>query len=68
MARRGRGILLLALALAAVGLVWIGQGLGIIRGSGFMTNDVRWAAVGVVLLAVGAVLAGVVLVKSRDSS
>ena len=36
-----------------VGAVWIGQGLGLIRGQGFMDDDVRWAVIGAVLLVVG---------------
>jgi predicted membrane protein len=55
---------LIAGVLIVVGLVWIGQGLGIIRGSGFMTDDVTWAIVGAVLLAVGVVVAATV-VRSR---
>ncbi len=39
--------------LVAVGLVWIGQGLGLLRGSSFMVGDVRWALAGVVLIVVG---------------
>jgi hypothetical protein len=39
-------------ALGLVGLVWIGQGTGFIRGQGFMTDDLRWAAIGVVLVVV----------------
>ncbi len=39
--------------LVAVGLVWIGQGLGLLRGSSFMVSDVRWALLGVVLIVVG---------------
>jgi ABC-type nickel/cobalt efflux system permease component RcnA len=54
--RRHRGMILLALALAAVGLVWIGQGLGILRGSSFMTDDVRWAMAGAGLVVLGAVV------------
>ena len=34
---------LIAGVLILVGLVWIGQGTGIIRGSGFMTDDLKWA-------------------------
>lgn len=49
--------LIVALALVAVGLVWVGQGLGILRGSSFMIDDVRWAIVGAVLVVVGVVLA-----------
>lgn len=38
---------------ALLGLVWIGQGLGYVKGS-FMTGDPKWAVVGVVLVLVGA--------------
>ena len=43
-------------ALGLVGLVWIGQGTGLIRGQGFMTDDVRWAAIGAALVIVAVVL------------
>ena len=52
-----RGRLILALALLAVGLVWIGQGLGWLRGSSFMVDDRRWAAIGAVLVVVGIAVA-----------
>lgn len=52
-----RGRVLVALALAAVGLVWIGQGLGVLQGSGFMVGDARWALAGAVLVVAGAVVA-----------
>lgn len=52
-----RGRVLVAMALVAVGLVWIGQGLGLLRSSSFMTDDVRWAAIGLVLVVVGAAIA-----------
>jgi hypothetical protein len=42
--------------LALVGLVWIGQGLGILRGSSFMVDDIRWAIAGVVMVVAGATL------------
>jgi len=61
-------MLVVALLLAAVGLVWIGQGLGILRGSSFMVDDVRWAIAGVVLVAAGAVLGATTVVRSRGSS
>ena len=47
---------IIAAALVAIGLVWIGQGLGLLGRSGFMDNDVRWAMAGAVLLAGGVVL------------
>jgi hypothetical protein len=52
-----RGRSLLAALLVVVGLVWIGQGLGWLRGSSFMVNDPRWAAVGAVTVVAGAVFA-----------
>jgi uncharacterized Tic20 family protein len=48
---------IIAAVLALIGIVWIGQGTGVIRGAGFMTDDIRWAVVGVVLLVAGLVVA-----------
>jgi hypothetical protein len=47
--------LVIALVLALVGGVWLGQGLGFVPGS-FMTGDPFWAAVGAVLLVVAALV------------
>ena len=47
--------LLIAAVLALVGGIWIGQGVGLVPGS-FMTNDIRWAIAGVVLIAVAGAL------------
>ena len=47
---------IVAAVLVLIGLVWIGQGSGVIRGSGFMTDDIRWALIGAVLVAVGVVI------------
>ena len=58
---------LIAGALILVGLVWIGQGTGIIRGSGFMTDDLKWAAVGAILLVIGIVVA-VTAVRNRPAA
>ena len=58
---------LIAGVLILVGLVWIGQGTGIIRGSGFMTDDLKWAVVGAVLLVVGIVVA-VTAVRNRPAA
>ena len=48
--------IVLAIVVAIAGLVWLGQGVGVIGGS-FMTGDPFWAAVGAVLvvLAIGIV-------------
>ena len=51
-----RSRLIAGILLALVGAVWIGQGLGLLRGSSFMVDDVRWAVIGSVLLAVGVLL------------
>jgi len=45
-----------ALVLIATGLVWVGQGTGLIRGGSFMTGDPFWAWLGG-----AAVVAGVVI-------
>jgi hypothetical protein len=47
--------LLLGLLLVLVGLVWIGQGIGLIGGS-FMSTDVTWAVIGALTLGMGMVL------------
>jgi hypothetical protein len=46
--------------LAAVGLVWLGQGIGLIGGS-FMSGEPLWAIIGAVML----VGAGVLTVAAR---
>ena len=53
-------------ALGFVGLIWIGQGTGLIRGSGFMTDDLRWAAIGV-LLVIAAVVFGIIERRRRPN-
>jgi hypothetical protein len=39
--------------LALGGLVWILQGIGVLPGS-FMSNDAKWAVIGVVTVLIGA--------------
>jgi hypothetical protein len=52
-----RGRLILGILLALVGLVWIGQGTGILSaGGGFMVGDIRWALIGAILVAIGIVI------------
>ena len=51
-----RGRLIAGVLLSLVGLVWIGQGLGLLRGSSFMVDDMRWAVAGAVAVVIGAVL------------
>ncbi|HLY14633.1 MAG TPA: hypothetical protein VKR24_09795 [Candidatus Limnocylindrales bacterium] len=57
--RRSR--LAMAIILALVGLVWIGQGTALIKGSSAMTGSSFWAVIGAVLIA----LAVVVLFRER---
>ena len=52
-----RGRLITAAALVVVGLIWIGQGLGLLRSSSFMTDEPFWAVAGAVFVAAGATLA-----------
>jgi hypothetical protein len=50
-----------AIGLSVVGLGWIGQGPGLIRGSSFMVDDPLWAVAGLALLAGGVILGGLTL-------
>ena len=45
--------LVVGVLLGLMGLVWLGQGLNLIKGS-FMTGQPQWAVIGAVLLIVGA--------------
>ena len=49
-----RGRITFAILLCLTGLVFIGQGLGYLRGSSFMDDDVRWAVIGAAMVVVGA--------------
>jgi hypothetical protein len=51
-----RGRVVAGALLVLVGLVWIGQGFGLLRGSSFMVDDVRWAVAGIGAVGVGAAL------------
>ncbi len=58
---------IIAAILVLVGAVWIGQGLGIIRGSSFMIGDPRWAMLGAVLAVIG-VGVGWTALRARSAS
>jgi hypothetical protein len=47
----------LAVILVAAGLVWIGQGTGILQGGSFMVGDMRWALIGAACVVTGGVVA-----------
>ena len=59
-----RGRWLLSVLLVLVGLVWIGQGSGLLAGSSFMVGDPLWAVIGLVLVVAGIVV-GVSAHRSR---
>lgn len=54
----GRLLLILGLVALAIGLLWIGQGLGVIRwpATSFMIDEIQWAGYGATLAAVGLIL------------
>jgi uncharacterized membrane protein len=51
-------LLILGLLALAVGLLWIGQGLGVINWpqSSFMIKQIQWAGYGAALAALGLIL------------
>jgi len=49
----GRNIV--GVLLVLIGLVWLGQGVGLIQGS-FMTGQAQWALIGLVCLVIGGLL------------
>ena len=54
----GRSLLILGFLALAMGLLWIGQGTGVIAWprSSFMINQLQWAGYGALLGAVGLIL------------
>jgi hypothetical protein len=51
-----RSLATLAIILIALGLVWIGQGAGILKGSSFMVGDPLWAWIGSACLVLGVLI------------
>ncbi len=59
------GAVVLGVLMVLAGLVWIGQGLGVVRGS-FMTGDMHWFWIGIAVTVAGLVLgAGSLLYRRR---
>ena len=50
-----RAMMGLGVVLCLVGIVWFGQGIGLIGGS-FMTGEAVWAVIGAVAIVLGAVM------------
>jgi hypothetical protein len=48
-----RAVVTTGVLVALVGIVFIGQGLGIVRNQSFMVDDIRWSVIGVVIVVVG---------------
>ncbi|WP_407174118.1 hypothetical protein [Bradyrhizobium sp. STM 3562] len=53
-----RALLIVGLLALAIGLLWIGQGTGVIRWppESFMVDEIQWAGYGVALAALGLIL------------
>ena len=53
-----RALLVIGLVALAIGLLWIGQGTGVIAWpkTSFMINQIQWAGYGAALSAVGLIL------------
>jgi hypothetical protein len=47
-------LLTFAILMALIGIVWFGQGIGLIHGS-VMTDDSKWAIIGAIMIAMAAV-------------
>ena len=55
---------IVAIILVAIGLVWIGQGTGVLQGRSFMVGDPLWTVIGAACLVVGLAI-GVAEVRRR---
>ncbi len=48
-------LITLGLIAMVVGLIWVGQGIGLIPGS-FMTGDTKWLVIGLIVAVVGIIV------------
>jgi hypothetical protein len=48
---------IIAVVLIVIGAAWMGQGLGLLPGSGFMDGDIKWAVIGAILAIAGIAVA-----------
>lgn len=53
-----RGLLIVGFTALTIGLLWIGQGTGVVAWpkSSFMINEIHWALYGAVLSGIGLIL------------
>jgi hypothetical protein len=56
---------ILAIILVAMGLVWVGQGTGVLKGTSFMVGDPFWAWLGLGCVSGGAVVGWLALRAPR---
>ena len=52
----GRTRWIIAAVCVLAGLVWIGQGTGTLKGSGFMVGDMTWAIIGAGVVVLGVII------------
>ena len=57
------GAIVIAVLMFLTGVVWIGQGLGYIKGS-FMTGDMHWFWIGIGLVVAALILGAAVVFRS----
>lgn len=48
---------IIAAVLILIGAAWMGQGLGLLPGTGFMDGDITWAVIGAILAIAGIAVA-----------
>ena len=58
---------IIAAVLVIIGAAWMGQGLGLFPGPGFMDGDIKWAVIGAILAIAGIVVAWTAL-RMRPSA
>jgi hypothetical protein len=58
---------ILAIILVAIGLAWIGQGTGLLKGTGFMVGDPTWTAIGALCLVAGLAVGWLELRRRRQA-
>jgi len=44
---------IIAAVMVVIGAAWLGQGLGLFPGTGFMDGDTTWVVIGALLIAAG---------------
>jgi hypothetical protein len=62
-----RGRTILAIILIAIGLVWIGQGTGLLKGTSFMVGDMTWAVIGAAAVVAGIALGWLEIRRHRQA-